>query len=122
MPREPLRVLLVDDEDNMRDVLRVALEAVCGCRVVAEATNAEVALGLAAIEQPDLVVLDHVMPGTSGADAAPALRTAAPTARIVLYSSVADLLDPDSLRAVDAVVLKGLTIGETLDAILGQGH
>jgi DNA-binding NarL/FixJ family response regulator len=120
MPQEPLRVLLVDDEDDMREVLRIALEGVCGCRIVGEAANAELAVGVAVIEQPDLVVLDHMMPGVCGADAAPALRLVAPRARIVLYSAVADRFDVDDMPAIDAVVLKGMTIGETVDAILGR--
>ena len=119
MPQEPLRVLLVDDDAGLRETLRLALEAVCGCRVVGEAPSAELAIGLALLEQPDIVVLDHMMPGTSGVAAAPILRIVAPSARIVLYSSVAAHFSLDDVPAIDALVVKGLTLGETVDAILG---
>ncbi len=58
------RVLIIDDEAPIREMLRVALEmADYQCQ---EAENAQQALGMIVDERPDLVILDWMMPGTSG--------------------------------------------------------
>src|SRR5688572_20538849 len=58
------RVLVVDDEADIRDWLRVTLD-IQGWDV-AEAPTAEAALEVAATTPPDLVILDQQLPGASG--------------------------------------------------------
>ena len=59
------RVLVVDDEPDIRAVARLSLERVGGWQVL-EATGAAEALALAATERPDAVLLDVMMPVTDG--------------------------------------------------------
>jgi two-component system, NarL family, nitrate/nitrite response regulator NarL len=64
-----LRLMLVDDHPLVRDGLRARLEAAGGLHVVAEAGDAQEALALAALHQPDLVLMDVGMRGTNGLQA-----------------------------------------------------
>jgi DNA-binding NarL/FixJ family response regulator len=66
---EPIRVLLADDHPMFREGLVVALGALPGVDVVAEASSGEEAIELAARVQPDVVVMDVNMPGLNGIDA-----------------------------------------------------
>jgi DNA-binding NarL/FixJ family response regulator len=66
---EPIRVLLADDHPMFREGMVVALGALPGVEVVAEASSGEEAIGLARQLQPDVVVMDVNMPGVNGIDA-----------------------------------------------------
>lgn len=66
------KILIVDDESAIRDMLRVALEmADYQCL---EASNAQDAHALIVDEKPDLILLDWMMPGTSGIELARRLK------------------------------------------------
>jgi CheY-like chemotaxis protein len=83
-PNGGVRVLVADDRDSTRAVLRTALEIEDGFSVIGDAASAAGAVRLAEEHQPDLILLDVAMPGTTGIEALPALRRAAPAATIVL--------------------------------------
>ena len=84
----PLRVLVVDDEDDVRLLVRVQLEA-AGLLVVGEATDGEEALQACGTARPDAVLLDLLMPRVSGLEVIPRLREAHPDVGIVAYTAVA---------------------------------
>lgn len=89
------RVLVVDDVDLFRTGLSAALKG-AGFEICGEAANAESAVSLAESEQPDLVVLDILMPGISGLDAVEKIRAVAPQASVVMLTgseSEEDLLE-----------------------------
>jgi two-component system, NarL family, response regulator DesR len=85
-----IRVLVVDDDRDVRSVLRTHFDLEAGYVVVDEATDGREAIALAALVQPDLIVLDSMMPGLDGVDALPELAAAAPDALIVLFSAVVE--------------------------------
>jgi DNA-binding NarL/FixJ family response regulator len=89
------RVLIVDDDPDYRLLVRLALAPDSGFEVVAEAGDGGAAVAEAERERPDLVLLDCTLPGADAFDVLPALRAAAPDARIVLVSGH----DPADLRA-----------------------
>ena len=62
---ESHKVLIVDDEDDIRELARISLERVGGMQVVV-ARSGEEALELVATERPDVVLLDAHMPGLDG--------------------------------------------------------
>jgi two-component system, NarL family, nitrate/nitrite response regulator NarL len=82
----PWRLLLVDDHTLFRRGLKALLASDDRLQVVAEAGDAGQALRLAAELQPDLILLDNHLPGVRGIDALPALREAAPRARVLLLT------------------------------------
>jgi diguanylate cyclase (GGDEF)-like protein/PAS domain S-box-containing protein len=113
-----VRVLLADDRDSTRAVIRTALEIEDGFAVVGDTGTARGAVALAQEHQPDLILLDVAMPGTSGVDALPALRLAAPFARIVLLTA----LDPATVSArggdsADGILDKTRTLGDIVASL-----
>ena len=80
-------IVIVDDEGPMREVLRLLLEA-HHYRVLGEAADGAAAIELARELHPDVVILDHMMPGMDGASAAPLLRAVSPSSRIVAFSAI----------------------------------
>jgi CheY-like chemotaxis protein len=58
-------ILLVDDEDDIREVAALSLEAVGGWRV-SSAADGDSALAMARAERPDVILLDVMMPGVDG--------------------------------------------------------
>jgi DNA-binding NarL/FixJ family response regulator len=86
-----IRVLLVDDEEDMRLVMRVGLNlANEDLVVVGEAADGESALVLADELDPTIVVLDQRMPGLSGLETAAALLERRPGQRMMLCSAFLD--------------------------------
>lgn len=69
-----MRILLADEEHNVRYGLRVLLEERSGFEVVGEAADAEELLAQLEAACPDLLLLNWGLPGRQGADLLPALR------------------------------------------------
>ncbi|SRR6266851_7019877 len=82
-----IRVLIVDDTKDVRDMLRLLCEMEDDFVVAGEAADGRQAVGLAADLQPDVVLLDWQMPLLDGMSALPAIRRGAPSACIVMYSA-----------------------------------
>jgi DNA-binding NarL/FixJ family response regulator len=90
-----ISVLIVDDHALFRAGLRSRLELEQDITAVGEAATAEEAVSKARSLQPDLVLLDLLLPGTSGQDAIPKLAEASPRSRVLVVSSQAA---PSSVR------------------------
>jgi len=82
-----ISVLLVDDHAVFRSALRVRLEQEDGIVPVGEAGTAEQAVTRARTLQPDVVLIDLLMPRTSGYQAIPELLRVSPNSRILVVSS-----------------------------------
>src|SRR6478672_620917 len=89
-----VRVLVADDEDDIRDLVCLAI-ARAGATVVASVADGTAALAAARAELPDVAVLDVSMPGATGLEVCAALRSDPVTAgiRILLLSAGASLDD-----------------------------
>ena len=90
-----ISVLIVDDHALFRAGLRSRLELEQDITSVGEAATAEEAVSKAHSLQPDLVLLDLLLPGTSGQDAIPKLAKVSPRSRVLVVSSQAA---PSSVR------------------------
>ena len=113
-----VRVLVVDDAPEVRRLLCHRLPIYGRFEVVAEADDGESGITQAAAVQPDLVVLDVLMPGRSGIEVAPEIRAASPRSRILLYSSLDTLARANPNRiGVDAIVDKAESLGELEHAL-----
>jgi PAS domain S-box-containing protein len=80
------RVLVVDDADELRVLLRGRLERTPGFTVVGEAADGIAAVAAARELQPDLVLLDLAMPRMDGLEALPLIRKAVPGVRVIVFS------------------------------------
>jgi len=99
-----IRVLLVDDHELLRAGLRSRLERESGIAIVGEADTADRAVRMARKLQPDVILLDLLMPRKSGYDVLPELADVAPDAKVMVVSSQAA---PSSVRRVLAAGAAG---------------
>lgn len=97
----PIRVAIVDDAAPVRDLLRHRLPFEGEFVVVAEGGTGEEAIEIARRHQPDLMILDVLMPGMTGVQALPSVRTAARDCKVVLYSGL-DGLGTRNPRSIGA--------------------
>ena len=88
-----VRILVVDDHTLFRRGLTALLSRDASLQVVGDAADAGEAQRRAAELQPDLILLDNHLPGVTGVDALPALRQAAPAARIMMLTVSEDEAD-----------------------------
>jgi DNA-binding NarL/FixJ family response regulator len=92
------RALIVDDDDDMRFLVRVLIEAANeGLAVAAEARNATEAVDRWREHRPDVIVLDNRMPGRSGLEVAADILAENPDQSIILFSAYLD--DETTTRA-----------------------
>lgn len=88
---DPIRIVLVDDQDLVRHSLRRVIAAVLTMEVVGEADNGADAVAVAARAQPDVILLDLDLGGQNGLDLLPELRSACPTVRVLVLTGLRDL-------------------------------
>ena len=85
-PGEPVRVLVVDDQELFRRGITMLLASDDGIEVVGEAGDGVEATELAAATDPDVVLLDVRMPRRSGIEACRAIKEAVPSAKILMLT------------------------------------
>jgi DNA-binding NarL/FixJ family response regulator len=111
--RPPLRLLVVDDHEVVREGLVALLSRREEFQVVAEAGTAAEALGAARRFEPDLVIMDVRLPDGSGIEACREIRAELPAIRVVMLTSY-----PDE-EAVLSAILAGAS-GYLLKQIRGR--
>jgi two-component system, NarL family, response regulator LiaR len=84
----PIRILLVDDHSVVREGLRMFLRRDPELDVVGEAANGAEAVEMARALQPDVVLMDLVMPVMDGVAATAAIRGELPDTEVVALTSV----------------------------------
>ena len=101
-----MKILIVEDEDDIRTIVRLSLERLGGMTVI-EAGGGRAALELALRERPDAILLDVMMPELDGAATLEALRRDELTARIPVIFLTAKALpgEVERLRSLGAVAV-----------------
>lgn len=87
---DPIRVLIVDDHSVVREGLRAFLQLQDGLEVVGEAVDGEEAIEAASRLEPDVILMDLVMPRLGGVAAMRRLREEVPEARVIVLTSFID--------------------------------
>jgi CheY-like chemotaxis protein len=109
---DSLKILVVDDEQFVRDVLEAILK-LDGHRV-GLACDASAALALFRSERWDLVLTDRHMPGIDGLELARQLKLLSPQTPIILVTA-----RPEPTADIDAVIAKPFTVDTVTDTIRG---
>jgi DNA-binding NarL/FixJ family response regulator len=117
--REPVRVMIVDDQELFRRGLAMLLAAEDDIDVVGEAADGSEATGLAAAIAPDVILMDVRMPHQSGIEACIEIKSVDPSAKIVMLTmsdEEADLYD--AIRnGASGYLLKDASIDQVAEAV-----
>ena len=119
------KILIIDDEDDIREVAALSLESVAGWEVVTASSGAQ-GLTKAAKEKPDAIVLDVMMPGMDGPTTFLELKKNPATAHIPVLLLTAKVHPTDQKRfaglGVKAVLFKPfdpMKLSEQIARVLG---
>ena len=124
MSDEPVKVLLVDDHAVVRSGLRALLSTEPGIDVVGEAVDGQQAVERALELEPDVVIMDLVMPEMDGAEAMRRIREAKPEIRMLVLTSFGsdDKLFPALKAGALGYLLKDASPEELIRAIHDTAH
>jgi two-component system response regulator DevR len=126
MSEPPLRVLLVDDHEVVRDGVKALLQATEDIIVTAEASSVREAIDEADRARPDVVVMDVRLADGSGIEATREIRARHPKTAVIMLTSFADdeALFASIMAGASGYVLKQVKGGELVRAIrtVGKGE
>ena len=119
----PLRVMLVDDHEIVRDGIRAMLESQDDIVVTSEAGTVRDAIDEAARTRPDVIVMDVRLSDGSGIEATREIRAARPATKVLMLTSFADdeALFASIMAGASGYVLKQVKSGDLLHAIRSVG-
>ena len=116
---EPVRIMIVEDHNIVRQGFIALLKTVDDFQVVAEASTGMQAVEMFREHEPDITLMDLRLPGMSGVEAITKIRETHAEARIIVLTTFDG--DEDIYRALQAgargYLLKGMDIGDLVDAI-----
>ncbi len=87
---KPIRVLIVDDHEIVREGLQILLSEEPDFEVVGMAGESENALALTRLYKPDLVLMDLVMPGLDGIETTRLILSESPSTRVLVLTTFSD--------------------------------
>jgi DNA-binding NarL/FixJ family response regulator len=121
---DPIRILIVDDHAVVRKGLAMVLRLESDLEVVGEAENGRVGLSAAQSLNPDIVLVDLVMPEMDGQEMALALRKLNPKIKIMMLTGteVDDRVYDLVAAGIEGYVLKNIEPGELVRAIHAVIH
>jgi len=117
------RVVIIDDHTAIIEMMQRVVDSIDGHKVIGYAMNAAAARELCRREQPDLIVLDLVLPNVAGFALHDELRGICPRARVVIFSGhlrMATIRDA-LLRGAHGLVEKSATLDEFHQALRSVG-
>ena len=117
----PIRVLLVDDHAVVRSGLGAFLMAFDDLELVGEASDGQEAVRLCEQLQPDVVLMDLVMPGMDGAAATQVIRERCPDIQVIALTSFkeTDLVEGALQAGAIGYLLKNVSADQLAEAIRG---
>lgn len=107
----PIRVILIDDHKHIHDAVALALTQADDIHLVAQGSTGDEAMILCHQHQPDIVLMDVVMPGMDGVKATKRLKSEFPDVKILVLSS---FQDDDTVHAMMREGASGYTLKHSL--------
>lgn len=114
-----VRVMIADDDFDMRLLVRATLDSDSRLDVVAEAEDGTIAVEAFREALPDVCILDYRMPGLSGLEAAELILAERPETRILLFSAFLTDEITEAARALGAGCLRKDLFMELPDVVFG---
>ena len=116
---EPIRLLLVEDNQVFREALELLLGLRSDIKVVASVSEGAAAVDAVREHQPDVVLMDYRLPGIDGVQATRAVREVSPDVAVVCLTASANLREVDALYEAGAVAClsKDQELDEIVEAI-----
>lgn len=116
---EPIRVMIVDDQAVVRSGLSAFLEIFDDLELVGEASDGDHSIGLCGRVQPDVVLMDLIMPTMNGADATRAIRKHYPHVQVIALTSFKedDLVQGVLEAGAIGYLLKNVSADQLAEAI-----
>jgi DNA-binding NarL/FixJ family response regulator len=117
---DPIRVVIVEDNDVFREALVLLLGQRPDIDVIADVAGGEEAVDVCRREQPDVVLLDYRLPGIDGVQTTAALRVVCSGTAVVCLTAAVTLREQEALRAegVVAFLTKDAPLDEIVAALL----
>jgi DNA-binding NarL/FixJ family response regulator len=113
---EPVRILLVEDNQVFREALELLLELRPEIQVVASVGDGSEAVPACKAYEPHVMFMDYRLPGLDGVQATTAVKTACPEVAVVCLTASANAAEMKALRAAGATTC--LTKDTELDSIV----
>lgn len=116
---EPIRLVLVEDNQVFREALELLLGLRSDIVVVASVSEGSAAADVVREHRPDVVLMDYRLPGLDGVQATRAVREASPGVAVVCLTASANLREVDALFEAGAVAClsKDQELDEIVEAI-----
>lgn len=122
----PLRVMIVDDHEVVRNGIKALLEGETGINVVGEAAGVKESIERAEWARPDVIVMDVQLTDGSGIEATREIRAKLPKTQVLMLTTFADdeALFASIMAGAAGYVLKQIKGGDLVRAIrsVGQGE
>ena len=119
MGGDPATIVIVDDDTDVRMLIRTRLRRSGHFTVVGEGADGSEAVALAEEHRPALMLLDISMPGVDGLEALPRVLEASPTTRVVVFTGFEEKGLADRTRELGAVAFieKSVSLGSLVEQL-----
>jgi DNA-binding NarL/FixJ family response regulator len=116
-----VRIIIADDHELVREVMRSILNSEPDLRIIDEAKDGQESIDLCRLQRPELVLMDVRMPKMNGLEATQTIKEELPTTKVLIMSAYEDpFFVSRAVRAgADGYVRKLSLVQELVDAIRG---
>lgn len=112
-----IRILIVDDSEDVRQALKDILSLTDDIKVIGEAINGQEGLEKTAELKPDVIIMDERMPGLNGLETSRIISESALPCKIIMLTNFEDFKSEAYKNGVTAYLIKGVKLEILTDCI-----